>query len=77
MKSEPQNETFADQLAETEDLSASLAAPTKKSVNTWSVLRNRNYALLFWGQFIFTQPSWFLLNALFLHYQRYVNVLSI
>ncbi len=24
----------------------------KKPVNTWSVLRNRNYALLFWGQLI-------------------------
>jgi MFS family permease len=52
MKPEPQKETFADQLVESEVPLASPAVPTEKPVNTWSVLRNRNYALLFWGQLI-------------------------
>lgn len=49
---EPQKETFADQLVESEGPIASPAVPMKKPVSTWSVLRNRNYALLFWGQLI-------------------------
>ncbi len=52
MKSEPQKEPFANQLVESESPLASAAAPMKKPVNTWNVLRNRNYALLFWGQLI-------------------------
>lgn len=52
MKPEPQKETFADQLVESEGPIASPAVPMKKPVSTWSVLRNRNYALLFWGQLI-------------------------
>ncbi len=52
MKPEPLKETFADQLVESEGPLASPAVPMKKPVNTWSVLRNRNYALLFWGQLI-------------------------
>ena len=52
MKPEPQKETFADQLVESEGPLANPAVPMKKPVNTWSVLRNRNYALLFWGQLI-------------------------
>lgn len=52
MKSEPQKEAFADQLVESEGPLASPAVPMKKPVTTWSVLRNRNYALLFWGQLI-------------------------
>src|SRR5712692_10036673 len=52
MKPEPQKETFSDQLVESEGPLASSAVPMKKPVNTWSVLRNRNYALLFWGQLI-------------------------
>ncbi len=39
-------------LVESENPLASPAVPMKKPVNTWSVLRNRNYALLFWGQLI-------------------------
>jgi len=52
MKPEPLKETFADQLVESEGPLASPAVPMKKPFNTWSVLRNRNYALLFWGQLI-------------------------
>ena len=52
MKSEPQKEPFADQRVESEGHLASPAVPMKKPVNTWNVLRNRNYALLFWGQLI-------------------------
>jgi MFS family permease len=52
MKSEPQKEPFADQLAESEGPLTSPPVPMKKPVNTWNVLRNRNYALLFWGQLI-------------------------
>ncbi len=52
MKTEPQKETFADQLVESEGPLASPAVPMKKPINTWSVLSNRNYALLFWGQLI-------------------------
>src|SRR6266567_4249028 len=29
-----------------------IVTPTKKTLGPWSVLRNRNYALLFWGQLI-------------------------
>jgi len=54
MKTEPQKETFADQLAQSEAPApaSSSAVPAKKPMSSWSVLRNRNYALLFWGQLI-------------------------
>jgi len=52
MKPEPQKEPFADQLAESEGPLSSPTVPMKKPVNTWNVLLNRNYALLFWGQLI-------------------------
>jgi MFS family permease len=55
MKTEPQKETFADQLAQSEapvPASSPAAVPAKKPMSSWSVLRNRNYALLFWGQLI-------------------------
>ncbi len=52
MKTDPQKETFADQLVEPEGPLASPAIPMKKPVSAWSALRNRNYALLFWGQLI-------------------------
>src|ERR1700738_2496385 len=52
MKTEPQKETFAEQLAEGETVVPQPTITEKKSSGTWSVLRNRNYALLFWGQLI-------------------------
>src|SRR5437588_4276216 len=52
MKTEPQKEAFSEQLAEPEIAVSKPAVPPKKPVSSWSVLRNRNYALLFWGQLI-------------------------
>src|SRR5947209_10865627 len=52
MKTEPQKEAFSEQLAESEIAVSKPAVPPKKPVSSWSVLRNRNYALLFWGQLI-------------------------
>jgi MFS family permease len=52
MKPDPQKETFADQLVESQAPVASPALPIEKPVSAWSALRNRNYALLFWGQLI-------------------------
>jgi MFS family permease len=52
MKTEPQKETFAEQLAEGETVVPNLTITEKKPSGPWSVLRNRNYALIFWGQLI-------------------------
>ena len=52
MKPDPQKETFTDQLVESESPLASPVVPMQKPVSAWSALRNRNYALLFWGQLI-------------------------
>jgi MFS family permease len=52
MKSEAQNESFAEQLAEGETVVSPPAPPAKQAVTTWSVLLNRNYALMFWEQLI-------------------------
>src|SRR5258707_5858192 len=52
MKTEPQKETFTEQLAEGETVVPNPTITEKKSSGTWSVLRNRNYALLFWSQLI-------------------------
>src|SRR5947208_16940455 len=54
MKAEPQKETFAEQLAETETPTShtTISTSEKKSLSSWAVLRNRNYGLLFWGQLI-------------------------
>lgn len=48
----PQKETFAEQLAEGETVVPTPAITGQKPASTWSVLLNRNYALLFWGQLI-------------------------
>src|SRR3984893_3184486 len=52
MKTEPQKETFAEQLAEGETVVPRPTITEKKPSGTWIVLRNRNYALMFWGQMI-------------------------
>lgn len=52
MKTEPQKETFAEQLAEGETVEPNLTLTEKKPAGPWIVLRNRNYALIFWGQLI-------------------------
>ena len=52
MKTEPQKETFAEQLVEGETVVPHPTITEKKPTGTWNVLRNRNYALIFWGQLI-------------------------
>src|SRR5438876_2014156 len=52
MQSDPQKETFADQLVQSETPIPSPAVAAQKPVSSWSVMLNRNYALLFWGQLI-------------------------
>src|SRR5260370_7251028 len=52
MKSDPQKETFADQLVQSETAKSSSAVAGQKPVSSWRVMLNRNYALMFWGQLI-------------------------
>ncbi|HYL41788.1 MAG TPA: MFS transporter [Ktedonobacteraceae bacterium] len=52
MKTEPQKETFAEQLVEGETVVPHPTLTEKKPAGPWIVLRNRNYALIFWGQLI-------------------------
>ncbi len=52
MKTDPQKETTASQLVESEEPLASPAVSMEKPASAWSALRNRDYALLFWGQLI-------------------------
>src|SRR5436305_14087774 len=52
MKTEPQKEILSSQPVQPETSASNVPAPTKKAVGSWAVLRNRNYALLFWGQLI-------------------------
>ncbi|HEV7236065.1 MAG TPA: MFS transporter, partial [Ktedonobacteraceae bacterium] len=52
MKTEPQKETFADELAESTTPVPAPTVPAQKRVSSWSVLRNRNFALLFYGQLV-------------------------
>src|SRR6184192_4890037 len=52
MKTEPQREAYPDEPISAEVSVATPPLPERKPVSSWSVLRNRNYALLFWGQLI-------------------------
>jgi MFS family permease len=53
MTIEPQKETAKEQADQSTSQSTSaVAVPAKRSLGPWKVLRNRNYALLFWGQLI-------------------------
>ncbi|HET9922032.1 MAG TPA: MFS transporter [Ktedonobacteraceae bacterium] len=49
MQIDPRKETFANEVAQEAPESSTLP---EKRPSSWSVLRNRNYALLFWGQMI-------------------------
>src|SRR5579884_2937720 len=49
MQTEPQKETFADEVAQEAPENSTLP---ERRPSSWSVLRNRNYGLLFWGQMI-------------------------
>jgi MFS family permease len=56
MKTEPQGNIVPSQLSEVTPAPVSTntiaSVPAKRSLGPWSVLRNRNYSLLFWGQLI-------------------------
>src|SRR5256884_8772308 len=52
MKTEPQKESASDLSKEPASPALVEAASTKRSPGPWRVLRNRNYALMFWGQLI-------------------------
>jgi MFS family permease len=55
MKTEPHGETTTSQPLPTDEQAVSLstvANSLRKPAGSWSVLRNRDYSLLFWGQFI-------------------------
>ena len=53
METEPHKETVPNQPAQSvTSTSTVVAIPAKRSLGPWRVLRNRNYALLFWGQLI-------------------------
>lgn len=52
MKKDGYQEPLARVAVEAEITTRSVALPSSKPPSHWSVLRNRNYALLFWGQLI-------------------------
>src|SRR5260221_13464942 len=53
MKAEPHKEIVPNQPTQSvTSTSTVVAIPAKRSLGPWRVLRNRNYALLFWGQLI-------------------------
>src|SRR6266567_9023560 len=52
MKTEPQKDILSSQQTRPETLASQAPAAAKKPISSWAVLRNRNYALLFWGQMI-------------------------
>src|SRR5579863_6186492 len=65
MKIEPQKEPLSDEFSQdvaatttastmssTSEVSHAQDVPARKRVSSWSVLRNRNYALIFWGQLL-------------------------
>jgi hypothetical protein len=56
MKTESQKDNVSGQLSQNTPTPTStntiVTVPTKRPLGPWSVLRNRNYSLLFWGQLI-------------------------
>jgi MFS family permease len=55
MKAESQRDAYSDEPVQIEAPEVAVATPPlpkSKPMSSWSVLRNRNYALLFWGQLI-------------------------
>src|SRR6266550_7275240 len=53
MQTEPKKESITDQPTQTIlPTSSKVTIPAKRSLGPWRVLRNRDYALLFWGQLI-------------------------
>src|ERR1700694_5833820 len=52
MKTEPRKESFADELAESTTPVPVSTIAVKRRASSWSVLHNRNFALLFYGQLV-------------------------
>ncbi len=52
MKTKPQKEAFSQPLVDPLTATTDTPPAITKAPSQWSVLRNRNYALLFWGQLI-------------------------
>ena len=52
MKTDPQKEALSSSLADSITATVDEPPAVSKTPGHWSVLRNRNYALLFWGQLI-------------------------
>src|SRR6266581_7669135 len=52
MKTEPHDKALPDQADQPLALASAPVASPKRSLGPWSVMRNRNYALMFWGQLI-------------------------
>src|SRR5579859_6274188 len=52
MKTEPHDKALPNQADQPLELESSPVVSPKLILGPWSVLRNRNYALLFWGQLI-------------------------
>lgn len=52
MKTEPQKDALSGVVEDAETATVSAPPAVTKAPTQWSVLRNRNYALLFWGQLI-------------------------
>ena len=52
MKTEPQKEMHSKQQNQSRVTDSQVTVAARKPVGSWAVLRNRNYALLFWGQLI-------------------------
>src|SRR6266571_8595187 len=52
MQTEPQKDAFPDPVENSHSSNAIVSNGVQKVPNQWSVLRNRNYALMFWGQLI-------------------------
>src|SRR5579859_6074349 len=52
MKTEPQKEMHSKQQNQSRVTASQVTVAARKPVGSWVVLRNRNYALLFWGQLI-------------------------
>ena len=52
MKTEPQKDALSSVVEDAETATVSAPPAVTKAPTQWSVLRNRNYALLFWGQLI-------------------------
>ncbi len=52
MKNDPHNRALTDEPISLPTPVVDAAIAARKTLGPWSVLRNRNYALLFWGQLI-------------------------